>query len=188
MAFTRDIEKGLVIMFNGEPHLIMEREFYKPGKGNALHKCRLRGLKTGKMINHTYRSGEEVETIDVETKTVVFTYVDGENGIFMDPKTFEMVEIPIQMIPGGTDYLLVEAKYILMTFEESPLSIQVPPKISLIVTDTADGGDKGDTSGNATKEATLETGITVQVPLFIKKGDKIIVNTETGQYFARDNS
>lgn len=188
MAFTRDIEKGLIIMYNGEPTLIMEREFYKPGKGNALHKCKLKGLKSGKILNHTYRSGEEVETVEVETKTVVYSYADGSNGVFMDPKTFEMVEIPIDMIPGGTDYLLAEAKYILMTFQEKPLSIQLPPKLSLTVTDTADGGDKGDTTGNPTKEAKLETGITVQVPLFVKKGEKIIINTETGLYFSRDNS
>lgn len=187
MALTNDVRKGLVIMHNNEPHLIIEREFYKPGKGGAFNKLKLRGLKSGKIQNLTLRSTEPVDEVEIQNRSVVFSYNDSETAYFMDPVSFEMVSVPIEMIPGGKDYLLADAKYILMTFEGKPLSIDLPAKMSLLVKETAMGGDKGNTSGNATKEAILETGLSIQVPLFIKPNERIIVNTETGTYFSKDN-
>lgn len=187
MALTNDVKKGLIIMHNNEPYLIVEREFYKPGKGGAFNKLRLRSLKSGKIQNLTLRSTEAVDEVEVQNRTVVYSYNDGETAFFMDPNTFEMVDVPISMIQDGTGYLLADAKYILMSFEGKPLSIQLPAKMSLLIIDTASGGDRGNTSGNATKEAILETGLSVQVPLFVKNGDRIIVNTETGTYFSKDS-
>ncbi len=188
MAVTTDIRKGMVIMYNNEPTLVLEREFYKPGKGGAFNRTKLKGLKSGKIVSQTFKTTESVEEIEVQTRSVVFSYNDENRAYFMDPVSFEMVDLPMDMVPNGTDFLLADAKYLLMTYEDEPLSIQVPAKISLKVVETAIGGDRGNTSGNPTKEAKVETGYTLQVPLFVNNGDKILINTESGEYVGKDNN
>lgn len=187
MATTTDVSKGMVILFNNEPCLIIEREFYKPGKGGAFNRTKLKGLVSGKVINQTFRSGEALEEAEVESRTAQFSYADAENAFFMDSETYEMVTISLKDIDGGTNYLIADAKFIIMYYEEKPISIQLPAKVELEVTLTADGGDRGNTSGNPTKEATLETGMEIKVPLFIKTGDRIYVSTEDGSYGGKVN-
>jgi len=172
-------------MFNKEPHLILEKEFYSPGKGAAFNRTRLKSLKTGKIINQVFKSGEKVEEIEVETKTMQFIYIDGNDAYFMDPETYDQVSVSLDIIDRGTNYLHPDAKYVTVNYEGEVLSVQLPGKIALEVTETSDA-TKGNTATNATKEAVLETGAKVQVPLFIKQGEKVIINTETNSYVGKE--
>lgn len=181
MALTDKVVRGMIININGDPHLILEREFYKPGKGGAYNKTKLKNLRNGKIFLQTYKSTEKVDEINVDTKNMIYSYVDGAKAVFMDAETYEQVEIDIEQIPGGTSFLMEGEKYIIVSYEGVPLSVQPPIKMIMTVTETTDAV-KGNTSGNATKEAVLETGFTLQVPMFIKQGEKIEINTETGQY------
>lgn len=186
MAFTTEITRGMIIMYNNEPHIIIDKEFYSPAKGGAFTKTKLKNVRTGKIIAQTFRSGEKLDSLDVETKTMQFLYSDETDAYFMDPISFEQINISLSQISGGTNYLHSEGKYIIMLFEDRPISIQMPLKISLKVTETSDGV-KGNTATNATKDAILETGMHIQVPLFIKVGDKIAINTESDTYVSKDN-
>jgi len=186
MADTKDLYRGMIIRFNNEPHILVEKEFYSPGKGGAFNKCRLKNIKTGKFFYHVFRSEEKVEELEVQTRNLQFMYIDDLSAYFMNPETFEQMGISLDIIPGKTDYLHTEAKYTMSIFEDEVIDVQLPPKISLIVTETSDA-IKGNTTTNASKDAILETGVKVLVPLFIKQGDKIIINTDTGTYFSKEN-
>lgn len=186
MASTYTLTRGMVIMFNNEPHILIDKEFYSPAKGASFHKLKLKNIKSGKIIPYTLKSVEKVEELDTVTKTMQYLYADDKDAYFMDPISFEQINVALDQIPNGTDYLHPEAKYILLIYEGKAISIQLPLKITLIVTETGDGV-KGNTATNATKEAIMETGLSVQVPLFIKNGDKISINTETGTYYSKEN-
>ncbi len=185
MAMTMEISRGMIIKFNNEPHIIIEKEFYSPGKGGSFNKTRLKSIKTGKIVANVFKSEEKVEEIEVTTMTVQFVYVDGDNAVFMDPTTYEQMNVPLSSIENGTDFLHTEAKYIAKIYEGEVIFLQLPPKITLEVTETPDAV-KGDTTSGAYKDATLETGAVVKVPLFIKSGQKIIVNTEDRAYFSKE--
>ncbi|MDQ6985256.1 MAG: elongation factor P [Candidatus Dojkabacteria bacterium] len=184
---TTEVKRGMVINYNNEPTLVLEKEFFKPGKGGAFNRTKLKGLISGRIVNVTFRSGETLDDVEVENQTVQFSYIDGDMAHFMNGDTFEMFAVELDNIDGGKDYLIEEGKYIAMFYEGKAISLQLPAKLELTVTQTADGGDKGNTSGNPTKEAVLETGKVVKVPLFIKQGEKIVVNTDTGDYGGKVN-
>jgi len=181
MGFTTNIAKGMYVMFNNEPYIIVEKEFYSPGKGAAFNRTKLKNLKTGKIISQVFKSGEKVDEINVETKTMQFIYVDGNEAYFMDPTTYEQVSVSIDSIAHGADYLHTDAKYVTISYEGEVLEVQLPAKITLTVTETS-SATRGNTATNATKEAIMETGAKVQLPLFINVGDKVTMNTETGTY------
>lgn len=184
MAFTSEITRGMIINFNNEPHVLIAKEFYSPGKGGAFTRTKLKNIKTGKILNHVFKSGEKLDQLDIETKTMQFLYADENDSYFMDPETFEQLTISLDMIDGGTDFLHTEGKYIIIIYQGEAISVQMPAKIALIVNETSDAV-KGNTSGNALKEAILETGAKVFVPLFIKVGEKVVINTETRQYVSK---
>lgn len=184
MGFTTNIARGMYVMFNNEPYVIIDKEFYSPGKGAAFNRTKLKSLKTGKIINQVFKSGEKVDEIVVDTKTMQFIYIDGDKAYFMDPQTYEQIFIPVSVIDGGTTYLHPDAKYVTISYEGEVLSIQLPKKIVLQVTSTS-GATKGNTATNATKEAEFETGLKIQVPLFVKEGDKIEINTEMNSYVSK---
>ena len=186
MAFTSELRRGMIIAFNNEPHLLIEKEFYSPGKGGAFTRTKLKNIKTGKIVTNVFKSAEKVDELDIETKTMQYLYEDGKDAYFMHPETFEQINVGLDMIDKGKAFLHTEAKYILIIFEGMAISVQLPPKLGLQVIETGDAV-KGNTSGNATKEAILETGYKIYVPLFIKQGEKIIINTETGQYVSKEN-
>ena len=185
MAFTSEITKGMIVLMNNEPHIVIEKEFYSPGKGGSFTRTKFKNIKTGKIINQTIKTGEKLDQLEIETKTMQYLYADEKEAYFMDPTSFDQLTIPLDMIEGGTDYLHTEGKYIIIIYENQAISVQLPSKIALLVTETSDAV-KGNTSGNATKEAIVETGAKVYVPLFIKTGDKIIVNTETRLYVGKE--
>jgi len=186
MGFTNELRRGMIISYNGEPHLLIEKEFYSPGKGAAFTRTKLKNVQTGKIVNQVFKSGEKVDELDIETKTMQFLYADDTDAYFMDPISFDQINVALDMIDKGTAFLHPDGKYILIVFEGKAISVQLPSKIGLIVTETSDA-NKGNTSGNATKDAILETGYKAQVPLFIKQGEKVIINTETCLYVSKEN-
>lgn len=185
MATTNDIFRGMIINLNNEPHVVIEKEFYKPGKGGSFTRTRLQNIRTGKYVNQVFKSGEKIEELVVSKKTMQYLYHDESDAYFMDPQSFEQFNVKLEMIPGNTTYLHESANYILTFYEGDVIFAQLPAKITLAVTDTAEAV-KGNTVNNAYKEAILETGAKVMVPLFIKNGDKIIVNTEENSYSSKE--
>lgn len=184
MADTRELYRGMIIRFNNDPHILVEKEFYSPGKGGAFNRVKLKNIKTGKFVNHVYRSEEKVEELDVSKTNMQYIYADDTYAYFMNPQTFDQMSVNLDLIPGGMDFLHPESKYVMTIYEDAIIYVELPPKMTLEVTDTTDAV-KGDTATNASKDATLETGVMVKVPLFIKNGDKVIVNTEDGTYFSK---
>lgn len=185
MADTTELRRGMIILHNNEPHILLDREFYSPGKGGAFNRVKLKNIRTGKIINDVFKSGEKVNELDIETKSMIFTYLEGQQANFMDPETYDQLSVPLDRIPEGTAFLHTETKYIMSFYNGDVIYVQLPQKITLAVTETTDA-TKGNTVNNATKEATVETGYKLHVPMFIKNGDKIIINTETGTYFSKE--
>lgn len=183
---TSDLYRGMIIKWNGQPHIMVEKEFAAMGKGSGFNRVRLKNIKTGKFFNEHITSGVKVEEIDVTTKNVQYIYVDGNSAVFMDPESYEQISVSMDMIQGGTDWLHGDAKYVAQIYEDQVINIQLPPKMTLEIIETYDAV-KGDTATGAKKDAKLETGVTVKVPLFIKQGEKIIVSTEDGSYFSKAN-
>ena len=187
MATTADIKKSLVILHNNEPHIVVDYQHVSPGKGSAFTRVRMKQVKSGKLIEVTYKSGETVPYVDLERTRMQFLYQDDTAGYFMDQNTFETVMIDKGVIGDALGYLKEGIEVMAMVYEESPIAIELPIKIAYKIV-RAEAAVKGDSSsGNVTKEVELETGKTFRVPLFIKEGETILVNTETGEYVERVN-
>jgi len=185
MAFTNELTRGMIINFNNAPHILIEKEFYSPGKGAAFTRTKLKNIQSGKIVNQVFKSGEKVDQLDIDTRTMQFLYADDNDAYFMDPVNFDQINVNLDIIDHGTELLHPDGKYIIISYEGKAISVQLPSKLTLEVTETSDA-TKGNTSGNATKDAILETGFKTQVPLFIKQGEKIIINTETGLYVSKE--
>jgi len=181
---TNEFKAGLKILLDGDPHTIVENEFVKPGKGQAFSRVRVRNLKTGRTIEKTFKSGDTVEAADIFEKEVQFLYSDGEFWHFMDPETFEQLAAGQAAVGDGARWLQDEAKCQVTLWNGQPLIVAPPNFVELKIVET-DPGLKGDTSGSGGKPATLETGATVRVPLFVQEGEVIRVDTRTGEYVAR---
>ncbi len=184
MAFTVEFNKDDVVLVNNVPHLIIKKEFYAPCKGGSFSRMEFKNLKTNQIVRQTVRTGEKLEVVDVETKSMQFLYADAEIANFMDSETFEQYAIPVERITGGTDYLSPEEKYRGKIYEEELIAITIPFKVTLTIAETSDAV-KGSTATGAMKDAVLDTGAKIQVPLFITNGEKVIVSTETNTYVSR---
>ncbi|HMM11757.1 MAG TPA: elongation factor P [Bacteroidales bacterium] len=185
MATTADFRNGLVMEFNGELFTIVEFLHVKPGKGNAFVRTKLRNLRTGKILQNTFPAGVKINVQRVERRPMQFLYADGDEYNFMNNETFEQISIPKDLI--NAPQFLREgdiAEVLYHTESDSVLSAELPVTVVLEVTYT-EPGEKGNTATNAMKEATLETGAVIRVPLFINIGDKIKVNTAEGTYSER---
>lgn len=181
------LEKGMAILIKGEPYVIVEREFVNPGKGSAFVRTKLKNPSTGQVLRETMKSQDQVEEIVVEDKDCQYLYADTDNYHFMDLETYEQFEIPVQTFEDYR-YLMKEGEtYTLIMWGNRPLDIKIPYKVVYTVTQAEDAV-KGDTVTGATKVVEVETGLKVKVPIFIKEGEKILVNTETGEYVERVNS
>ncbi len=185
MATTADFRNGLIIEHNGDLYSIIEFQHVKPGKGNAFVRTRLRNLKTGKVLPNTFSAGVKINVQRVERRPMQFLYADGDDFHFMNSQTFEQFFIPKDLI-NAPQFLkegdIAEVMY--HTETDSVLSCELPASVVLEVTYT-EPGEKGNTATNAMKDATLDTGAIIKVPLFINIGDKIKVNTEAGEYSER---
>ncbi len=184
MALTSNLKRGMYIKYKGEPHLIIEYLFTRKGRGGAFNKVKLRSLMSGRVISETFKSNQKVEEIDVEMRTMQFIYINGDEAVFMDPKSFEQINVSLGIIDGGKNYLHSDAKYVMVFYNDQVINVKLPPSIVLEVTKTTDAV-KGNTTSSAMKDAIVETGLKVQVPLFIKVNDKVVINTETGQYIEK---
>lgn len=181
---TNEFRSGLKLLIDGNPMNIIENEFVKPGKGQAFNRVKMRNLKTGRVIEKTFKSGESVEAADVLELEVQFLYSDGEFWHFMDPKSFEQYAAAEVAISDQKIWLKDEQMYSLVLWNDQPLSISPPNFLELEVVET-DPGLKGDTATGGSKPAKLETGATVKVPLFIQIGEIIKVDTRTCEYVSR---
>ena len=185
MYSTTDFRKGLKIEVEGTPYEIIEFQHFKPGKGGAMVRTKLRNILTGRVQDITFRSGEKVGKPDLETRDMQFLYREGENLIFMDLTTYEQLPMPATATGGKEGFLKDGQECRVLLYQGRPLDIDIPLTLVLEITETEPGA-KGDTVSNVTKPATLETGLVVQVPIFVNIGDRIKVDTRTKEYLGRE--
>jgi len=181
---TSEFRSGLKIILDGDPYNIVENEFVKPGKGQAFNRVRVRNLKTVRVIERTFRSGESVEAADIFELDVQYLYNDGEFWHFMNPETFEQHAVTKEAVGEDAKWMKEEDICQMMLYNGEPLSVTPPNFTELRIIET-DPGVRGDTSGGGGKPATLETGAVVRVPLFVNADELIKVDTRTGEYVSR---
>ncbi len=184
MPAANDIRKGQVIKFNGEPHLVMETQHRTPGNLRAFVQIKMRNLRYGKALDQRFASTDTIEVMPTDKKSLEFSYADRDTFAFMDPNTFEQIELTAAQLGEIKNYLAPGGKVDVLFVDERPLSVDLPSAVSLKVIESAEG-IKGDTASNVQKPAKLETGLVVQVPLFVKEGEIIRVNTTDGSYLGR---
>ena len=187
MYSTTDFKKGLKIEMDGTPFEIVESQHYKPGKGAAIMRTKLRNLLNGKLIDHTFRSGEKVERADIETREMQFLYQEGDDLVIMDLTSYEQLNIPVESTDGKSDFCKDGDKVFVLLHNGKPIDLDIQSTMIFEITHT-DPGLKGDTVSSVTKPATLETGAIIQVPLFINTGDRVKVDTRTREYLSREQS
>jgi len=181
---TNEFRGGLKIILDGDPYTIVENEFVKPGKGQAFNRVRVRNLKTGRVVDKTFKSGESVEAADVVDLDMQYLYADGEFWHFMKPDTFEQFAADEHAVADAKQWLKEEDKCIITLWNGVPLAVAAPNFVELVIVET-DPGVRGDTAQGGVKPAKLETGAVVRVPLFVEEGTKIRVDTRTGEYVSR---
>jgi len=181
---TNEFKSGLKIMLDGDPFSIIENEFVKPGKGQAFNRVRLRNLKTGRVVDKTFKSGDSVEAADVIEIEMQYLYSDGTEWHFMNSETFEQFGANADVVGESILWMKEEVDYTVTLWNGNPIQILPPNFLVLKVTET-DPGLKGDTAQGGVKPAKLETGATVRVPLFISQGKMVKVDTRTKEYVAR---
>lgn len=184
---TSDFRKGLKVQIDGDPYLMIEMNFVKPGKGNALYKCKLRNLLRGTVLDRTYKGGDELEAADIEEISAQYLYRQGDSFVFMADETFEQYELSKEQVDDAWKYLKDGMKCSMMLFNGSPITMSPPIHVELLITQ-CEPGAKGDTATNVTKSAVVETGAEFIVPGFIKEGNVIKIDTRTGDYIERVNN
>ena len=185
MYSTTDFRKGLKIEIDGTPFEIIEFQHFKPGKGGAMVRTKLRNILNGRVLDNTFRSGEKVERPNLESRDMQFLYHEGEQLVFMDMTTYDQMHMDAEATDGKANYLKDGQECRVLLYNEKPLDIEIPASLVLEVTETEPGA-KGDTVSNVTKPATLETGVVIQVPSFVNIGDRVKVDTRTNGYLGRE--
>lgn len=186
MATTNDLKNGMTLNLDGQLWNVIEFQHVKPGKGGAFVRTKMRSVLSGKVVEKTFNAGVKVEVAQVDKRDMQFLYKDGEDFMFMDSTNYDQISISKQTVGDAVDYLLENADAIVAMHEGNPLFIELPASVELKITYT-EPGLQGDRSSGGTKPATVETGITVQVPLFIKQDEKVLVDTRDGSYQGRAN-
>ena len=181
---TNEFRGGLKIMLDGDPYAIIENEFVKPGKGQAFNRVKVRNLKTGRVVERTFKSGDSVEVADVHDTQMQYLYNDGDVWHFMDPDSYEQLTADAAAVGDATKWIKEEDMCLVTLYNGAPLSVEPPNFVILRIVET-DPGLKGDTSGGGGKPATLETGAVVRVPLFVQNDELIKVDTRSGEYVSR---
>ena len=179
-----NLKKGEFVFYQNEIWQAMKAEFYSPGKGSALMRVKLKNVITGKNIDFTYKSNEQVETVDVESVEMQYLYKDNENLYFMNERNYNQYTIPRSVVGSVADFLKDGERYFVYLYNDKPLTMRPPMSVRLKIVETEDAA-KGDTVSGAKKPAKVETGVTVMVPIFVKVGDTITINPETGAYGER---
>lgn len=185
MATTTDIRKGAVINRQNDLFVVVEFQSVNPGKGAAFTRTRMKSLATGKVVEITYKSGESLDIVSVQFQTMQYLYKTGDNFALMNMQNYEQIEMNADLVGEDAKYLKEGLEVIVGMYEGRPVSIQLPKKIQYKVVE-APPAVRGDSAGgNVTKEITLDNGLKIYAPIFIKEGEEILVNTETGEYSAR---
>ncbi len=181
-----NLKKGMYIDFRGEPHVITGTQFVSPGKGSAFTRAKIKNIKTGSTIEFTFKSTENIEMLEVNSRELTYSYHDEEQVAFMDLRTYEQFEVQRSLIGDDLLYLTPEISIYVLFYNDQAIGITLPPKVKLKVTEAADA-IKGDRVTAGKKPVTLETGLVVQAPIFIKTGESLLIDTENGNYVSRAN-
>lgn len=184
MINVNQLRNGTAFEFEGEPYLVLKYEFSKMGRGNANIKVKVRNLKTGAVVQKGFQSGNSVEEIYLVRKKMQFLFSDREKSTFMDPVSFEQIEIDNEVLGDSRPYLQEGAEAQVLFWDEQALAVELPPKLTFTVEETGPG-EKGNSVANMFKPATLDNGLEVKVPLFINQGEKVVIDTRSGGYVSR---
>ncbi len=181
-----DLRKNAKLEIDGQPYVVVDFQFVKPGKGQGLYKCKIKNMITGAVLDRTWRSGERLEAANVESRKMQYLFSTGETYTFMDSETFEQVELSQGIIGNDANYLLDNLDCDILFYNERPVGLSLSSHIVMEIVE-AEPGVKGDTATGVTKTAKVSTGYAIQVPLFIKVGERVKIDTRTGAYIERVN-
>jgi elongation factor P len=181
-----ELKKNAKLEIDGQPWVVTDFQFVKPGKGQGLYKCKIRNLITGAVIERTWRSGERLEAADVESRKYEYLFKTDDGFTFMDNQSYEQVELRTELVGDDAAFLMDNLPVDILFYNGRPVGLTLPSHVTMEVTE-CEPGVKGDTATNTTKGATLQTGYQVQVPLFIRVGDKLKIDTRDGRYIERVN-
>ncbi len=184
MATANDLRRGMAINYNGDIAVVLDSQHRTPGNLRAFVQASIRSIKTGKSSDVRFSSTEKIEVVPMMVRKMEFSYKDGEDFVFSDPETYETVNLPTELVGDAKNYLVENAQVTMTFVEEKAVSIELPSSVVLTVSDAPEG-IRGDSANNVQKAVTMETGITVQAPLFIKTGEKLKIDTRTGKYMER---
>ena len=184
MATTNDLKNGMTLNIDGQLWNVVDFQHVKPGKGGAFVRTRLKNVLSGKVVDRTFNAGVKVNVANVDRREMQYLYREGDDFVFMDAQDYDQPHIPGPVVGGAADYLLEEQTAVVAFNDGTPLYVELPASVELTVSQT-DPGVQGDRSTGGTKPATLETGAQIQVPLFITTGEKVKVDTRTGDYLGR---
>ena len=184
MISSNDFKTGMTIDYEGNLFQIIEFQHVKPGKGQAFVRAKLRNLRSGAVIDNTFNAGEKVKRAHVEKSTMQFLYSMGDEYVFMNNETYEQIELTAAQLEQEKNFLVDGMEVKVMSYNGEILGVEVPEKVTLEVVE-CEPGVEGNTASNATKSATVSTGYSLQVPLFVEVGDKLIINTNDGRYVSR---
>ena len=184
MISTSDFKNGATLFVDGEPYRVLWFQHHKPGKGGAVMRTKLKHLRNGSIVERTFKSGERFENVEVTRQKKQFLYAEGSTLHFMDIETYDQIEVPKEKVGDMAQFLTENMEVTAIYLEGEFLDIDLPPNVVMKVV-TTEPGARGNTVSGATKQATLETGVVVNVPLFIKEGELVRVDTRTGEYIER---
>jgi len=185
VATTNDLKNGLVLKLDsGELWTVVEFQHVKPGKGGAFVRTKLKNILSGKVVDKTFNAGVKVDVANVDKRSMQYSYLDGDDFVFMDTETYDMVNVPRATVGVAANYMLENVEAIIAFNEGNALYVELPAAVELTIANT-EPGLQGDRSTGGTKPATLETGAEIKVPLFITTGEKVKVDTRTGEYLGR---
>ena len=187
MYQTSDIRKNLKFELDGEPYVVTDFQFVKPGKGTAFTRCKIKSMISGRVLEKTFRTGETLKPAILDDRDMQYLYGDGSTYTFMDNDNYEQVEITVEQLGSVKDFLIENLDVKVLFYQGNPINIELPNFIDIEITH-CEPGVKGDTATGATKPATLSTGATVNVPLFVNEGEVIRIDTRTGEYGGRSKN
>jgi elongation factor P len=184
MPTANDLRRGMAINYNGDVAVVLDSQHRTPGNLRAFVQATLRSIRTGKSSDVRFSSTEKIDVVPLTTKRMEYSYKDGEDYVFSDPETYETVTLPPELVGDAKSYLIENASVTMTLVDDKAVQIELPPSVILKVTDAPEG-IRGDSANNVQKAIIVETGITVQAPLFIKTGERIKIDTRTGKYMER---
>ncbi|NIJ11678.1 elongation factor P [Saccharomonospora amisosensis] len=184
MATTNDLKNGMVLNLDGQLWSVVNFQHVKPGKGGAFVRTTLKHVLSGKVVDKTFNAGTKVDTATVDRRQMTYLYNDGTDYVFMDAETYDQINLPAETVGDGANYLLENTEVQVAIHEGTPLYVELPTTVELVIEHT-DPGLQGDRSTGGTKPARLETGAEIQVPLFVSSGEKVKVDTRDGRYLGR---